>query len=228
MRILLTGGSGVLGHAMAPLLRDAGHEIDAPAHNELDLFDGDRVKPALSDMDAVFHLATRIPPREAQGDPDAWRENDRLRTEGTRVLVGAALATGVERFVFPSVAFVYPPSGRVDESTSVGDDAAAVARSALDAERQVARFAENGRQGVVLRLGLLYGPGTGSEQPAARYLPFGATLQIEDAGRALLAALKAPSGVHNVVSDGERVSNTRFKHATGWQPEHCIASRKEA
>ena len=40
----------------------------------------------------------------------------------------------------------------------------------------------------------------------------------EDAGRALLAALTAPSGVDNVVRDDERVSNARFKQATGWHP----------
>jgi hypothetical protein len=33
-----------------------------------------------------------------------------------------------------------------------------------------------------------------------------------------VAALAAPSGVYNVVRDGERVSNARFKQATGWHP----------
>jgi nucleoside-diphosphate-sugar epimerase len=45
-----------------------------------------------------------------------------------------------------------------------------------------------------------------------------ATLHVEDAGRALLAVLSAPSGVYNVVRDGERVSNARFKQSTGWRP----------
>jgi nucleoside-diphosphate-sugar epimerase len=48
---------------------------------------------------------------------------------------------------------------------------------------------------------------------------FGATLHVEDAGRALVAALSAESGVYNVCRDGERVSNARFKRATGWRPE---------
>jgi nucleoside-diphosphate-sugar epimerase len=107
----------------------------------------------------------------------------------------------------------------VDESTPVHDDVAEVVRSALDAEQQVARFGRSGRHGVVLRLGLLYGPGTGSEKPAERYRSFGATLRIEDAAQALVAALGVPSGVYNVVSDGERVSNARFRHLTGWRPE---------
>jgi 2-alkyl-3-oxoalkanoate reductase len=227
MRVLLTGGSGVLGRQLAPLLGDAGHEIDVLTHDELDLFDSDAVRRATSDAEAVFHLATRIPPREAQGDPDAWQENDRLRREATRVLVDAALATEVECLVFPSIAFVYPPSGPVDELTPIRDDLPFFASSALDAERQVTRFALDGRRGVVLRLGLLYGPGTGTETPAERYRSFGATLRIEDAGRALLAALDAPAGVYNVVSDGERVSNARYKQMTGWRPTQSIANTKE-
>ncbi len=220
MRIFVTGGSGVLGRVALPLLREAGHQIEAPGHEQLDLFDADAVKAAVSGIDAIFHLATRIPARESQADPRAWRENDRLRREATRTLVDAALASGVEGFVFPSIAFIYPASGPVDESTPLAEDCLAAARSAIDAECQVARFAESGRRGVVVRLGLLYGPGTGSDRPAPRYAAFGATLQIEDAGRALAAALQVPSGVYNVVRDGERVSNARFKQATGWCPKY--------
>jgi nucleoside-diphosphate-sugar epimerase len=68
---------------------------------------------------------------------------------------------------------------------------------------------------VVLRLGLLDGPGTGNDEPDDR---FGATLHVEDAARALVAALGAPSGIYNVVRDGERVSNRRFRDASGWRP----------
>ena len=53
------------------------------------------------------------------------------------------------------------------------------------------------------------------DAPVNRYA---CTLHIEDAGRALAAALSLPSGIYNVVSDGERVSNARFKAATGWAP----------
>ena len=221
MRVFLTGGSGVLGRAVTPLLMRAGHDVAAPTHAALDLFDPDEVELALSGAQTVFHLATRIPPREAQGDREAWRENDRLRREATKVLVDSAIAAGVERLVFPSITFVYPPSGRADESTQVGDGATEVVQSALAAEHQVARFAESGQQAVVLRLGLLYGPGTGSPEPSTRYKSFGATLRIEDAGQALVAGLDVPSGVYNVVSDDERVSNARFKQLTGWRPEHA-------
>jgi nucleoside-diphosphate-sugar epimerase len=89
-------------------------------------------------------------------------------------------------------------------------------RSALAAEEETARFAAAGRRGVVLRLGLLDGPGTGNELPDLRY---GSTLHVADAGRALVAALALPSGMFNVCRDGEHVSNERFKRASGWRPE---------
>jgi nucleoside-diphosphate-sugar epimerase len=117
MRVLVTGGSGVLGSASIPLLREAGHEVEAPGRTELDLFDPGAVAAAVNDMDAIVHLATRIPPPERLADREAWRDTDRLRAEATPILVDAALAASVEWFLFPSIAFVYPESGEVDEST---------------------------------------------------------------------------------------------------------------
>ena len=218
MRILMTGGSGILGRASRPLLSEAGHLIDAPRHDELDLFDPAAVAAHVRGTAAVLHLAAHIPPKEAQGRREAWLENDRLRREATGILVDAALAARVECFMFPSLAFIYPPSGPVDESTPLPEDVYEIGRSAVDGERHVARFCAGGGRGVVLRLGGLYGPGAESDMPAERYLVFGATLSAEDAGRAIVAALHAPAGLYNVVRDGERVTNARFKEATGWSP----------
>ena len=129
------------------------------------------------------------------------------------MLVDAALDAGAASFVLPSVTFVYPAEGPADEDTPVTP--AAGLGSMIAAEAQCRRFAEAEGRGVVLRLGLLWGPGTGSNEPFQRY---GATLHVADAGAALKAALDVPSGVYNVVSDGQRVSNARFKAASGWQP----------
>ena len=219
MRVLVTGGSGVLGTASIPLLRAAGHTVDAPGRTELDLFDPGAVAAAVADKDAILHLATRIPPPERLADPEAWRDTDRLRAEATPILVDAALAASVEWFLFPSIAFVYPENGRVDESTPVAETVPEILLSALEAERQVARFDGDGRRGVVLRLGVLYGPTIGKETPNEHWAAYGATLRIEDAGRAIAAATEVPGGVYNVVSDGERVSNERFKETAGWRPE---------
>jgi nucleoside-diphosphate-sugar epimerase len=213
VRILVTGGSGVLGRQLNPLLSEAGHDAWAPRHSELDLYDAGAVRGALKGVEAVFHLATRIPSAATREQPGAWDENDRLRAEATRVLVDAALDAGAASFVLPSVTFVYPAEGPADEDTPVTP--AANLGSMMAAEAQCRRFAEAGRRGVVLRLGLLWGPGTGSDEPVQRY---GASLHVSDAGVALKVALDVPSGVYNVVTDGQRVSNVRFKAVSGWQP----------
>jgi uncharacterized protein YbjT (DUF2867 family) len=64
MRLLVTGGTGVLGRALAPLARAAGHELLAPTRDKLDLFDPVAVTCATHGVDAVLHLATRIQPLE--------------------------------------------------------------------------------------------------------------------------------------------------------------------
>ena len=213
MNLFVTGASGVLGQALRPAAAAAGHDLRAPSHRELDLYDRGAVAQAVSGADAVLHLATRIPPPDRFEQPEAWQENDRLRTDAARVLVDAALEAGVGTFVQPTVAFVYPRGPRADEDTPVGEVAPNL-RSALVAEGETARFAEAGRRGVVLRLGLLDGPGTGHDGPLDVY---GVTLHVADAADALLAALAAPSGIYNVCRDGERISNERFKRTAGWR-----------
>jgi nucleoside-diphosphate-sugar epimerase len=215
MRILVTGGGGVLGRATIPLLRADQHDVVAPSRTELDLFDPETVAAAVAGADAVLHLATRIPRENPREHPEAWHENDRLRTEAARLLVDAALGSGVAVYVQPTVTFVYP-EGPVDEDTPIGDVAAHL-RSGLVAEQETLRFAAAGRTGVVLRLGLLDGTGARFEQPNDY---FGATLHADDAGSALVAALRIPSGIYNVCREGERVSNARFKKTSGWRPLH--------
>jgi nucleoside-diphosphate-sugar epimerase len=216
LRLLVTGGTGVLGRALRPLAEAAGHELAMPGREQLDLFDPAAVADAIHDTDGVLHLATRVRPIELLSDAEAWRENDRLRADASRILVDAAITVGVAVYVQPTVAFVYPPDGPVSEDTPLAEVPPLLA-SALAAEQQAERFARAGGRGVVLRLGLLDGPGTGAYPPLA---DFGATLHVDDAGRALLAALSLPSGIYNVCRDGERVSAARFSRAAAWHPQH--------
>ena len=174
MRLLVTGGTGVLGRALRPLAGAAGHEFAMPRHEELDLFDPSAVTSAVRDVDGVLHLATRIRPVEQLSEPEAWRENDRLRADASRMLVDAAIAAGAAVYVQPTVAFVYPPEGPVSEDTPVRE-VLPLLRSALAAEQQTERFARAGGRGVVLRFGLLDGPGTGNYPPLN---DFGATLHV--------------------------------------------------
>ena len=216
MRLLITGGTGVLGRALRPLAESEGHEFAMPGRGELDLFDPAAVAGAVRDVDGVLHLATRIRSLDQISDRDAWRENDRLRADASRILVDAAIAAGAAVYVQPTVTFVYPPEGPASEDTPVGE-VLPILRSSLAAEQETERFASAGRRGVVLRFGLLDGPGTWFDEPMG---DFGATLHVRDAGRALLSALALPSGIYNVCRDGERVSSDRFTRAAGWCPQH--------
>ena len=191
LRLLVTGGTGVLGRALRPAAEAAGHQLAMPGRGDLDLFDPSAVADAVRGVDGVVHLATRIRPVECLSDPDAWRENDRLRADASRILVDAAIAAGAAAFVQPTVTFVYPQDSPVSEDTRVGE-VLPILRSALAAEDQTERFARAGGRGVVLRFGLLDGAGTWFDQPNR---DFGATLHVSDAGRALLSALSLPSGI---------------------------------
>jgi nucleoside-diphosphate-sugar epimerase len=216
MRLLITGGTGVLGRALLPLAEAAGHDVFAPGHGALDLFDRAAVDVAVRDTDAVLHLATRIQPLDKLDDLPAWRENDRLRAEASAILVDAGLAYGTAVFVMPTVTFAYPSGEPVDEDTPLAHRNGTLA-SALAAEEQAARFSRAGRRGVVLRLGLLDRPGTGHDAPVRA---LGATLHVADAATALLAALTVPAGIYNACRDGEDVSNARLSRAAGWRPNH--------
>ncbi|MBW3633938.1 MAG: NAD-dependent epimerase/dehydratase family protein [Chloroflexi bacterium] len=124
--VFVTGATGVLGRTTIPLLLAAGYSVRALSHSESndaairalgaepargDLFDQVSLIRAMTDADAVLHLATRIPPSSKMRRLSAWIENDRIRAQGTQNLLDAALATNVQVFVYPSFAFVYPDSG---------------------------------------------------------------------------------------------------------------------
>jgi nucleoside-diphosphate-sugar epimerase len=176
----------------------------------------------------VLHLATRIPPSSAMGKPEAWADNDRLRTEGTRNLVHAALAGQVQTFIYPSVVLVYPDSGDAwIDAQSTPPDAIAFVRSTLEAEAQVQRFARAGRRGITLRMGNFYGPESGHTRDILAYARKGlaavlgpaeayqSSIWIEDAARAVLAALdQAPSGTYDVV-DNEPLQRSELMSLIG-------------
>jgi len=131
MNVFITGATGVLGRPVVRLLVDCGYRVRALARNsgnalrlreagaepvQASLFDPTSLQAAIRDCDAILHLATRIPPPKKARRWEAWRDNDRIRTEGTRNLVDVALDLRVSTFVYPGIVFVYPDRGsaRVD------------------------------------------------------------------------------------------------------------------
>ena len=124
--VFVTGATGVLGRATIPQLLAAGYSVRALSRTEAndatihalgaepvrgDLFDQRSLREAMTGVNGVLHLATRIPPSSEMRRRSAWAENDRIRAQGTKNLVDAALAADVHVFVYPSFAFVYPESG---------------------------------------------------------------------------------------------------------------------
>jgi len=214
MRIFLTGSTGVIGRRVIPQLIEAGHEVTAGGRQSarLDLFDSAAVKQALAGHDAVINLATHVPPGLRAFLPGSWRENDRIRTAGSALLVNAALASDVQLFIQESFV-TYPDSADrwIDEDTP--PDPPAYNRTVLDAENSAARFARSGRRGLALRFAFFYGTGddftrTTRKSVERGWLPifgrpegFFSMVNHEDAASAVVAALKAPSGNYNVVDD---------------------------
>src|SRR5580765_3917940 len=128
MRVFVAGGTGTLGRPTVRLLVQAGHTVRALARAPdrcdalralgaepvvADLFDLQAMTAALTGAEAIFHLATRIPPLAQMRKLAAWRDNDRLRSQGASVLVSAALAAQAKIYVQESITFLY--QGRGDE-----------------------------------------------------------------------------------------------------------------
>ncbi len=183
-----------------------------------DLFDRPALTWSVAGADAILHLATHIPPISQQRNLSVWDENDRIRRDGTRHLVDAALENGVRVFVYPSVAFVYPSSGDrwVDATgTPAEDPPQPILRSTRDAELEVERFSAAGRRGIVLRMAALNGPdapssyemlslaGKGVSPIPGPSNAFHPSILVADAAAALVAALadRVPPGIYDVGDD---------------------------
>ena len=229
MNVFVTGATGVLGRPVARLLLDCGHKVRALARNagnasrlresgvepfEASLFDPSSLRAAVKGYDAILHLATRIPPPEEAARREAWRENDRIRTVGTRNLVDAAMAAGVSTFVYPGIAFVYPDRGSEWVDANTPPDPTPILQSSLDAEAEVERFIRAGKRGVVLRMGGFYGPTASSTRQMLRLARYGVAMLfgrseayqpliwVEDAAVAVVDGLsKASSGIYDIVDD---------------------------
>lgn len=171
MRVAVAGATGVLGRATMPALRAAGHEVrgfarsaaGVEAVDALDLLDRDAVLAFAAGWrpEAIIHLATAIPRDAGRRDMSAqFAATNRLRTEGTRILVDAAEAAGGARLVSQSIAFVSRRGeGPAGEEVPLRDDPTdpMTAAAAPIAELERLTLAAGG---TALRFGQLYGPGT--------------------------------------------------------------------
>ncbi len=172
--LFLTGATGFLGHHLAPLLLQAGHQVRAlvrpqsrarlpvpPDTPGLTVVPGDVTSPgtyrtALRGCAAVIHAAGLF---RFWGPAAAF---ERVNHQGTRLLAEAAAEAGVRRFVFVSTLAVIgrpPRGGPIAEDTPCRPQDA-YQRSKVAAERALrAVAARSEMEAVILRPGGFYGPG---------------------------------------------------------------------
>jgi nucleoside-diphosphate-sugar epimerase len=233
MKVFLAGASGAIGRRLVPLLLRAGHEVTGTTRSAataqkleragvtpaiLDVFDARAVAAAMDTArpEAIIHQLTDLPREFDQTRIAAsYANNARIRTEGTRNLVAAAQAVSARRFVVQSIAFAYAPGGEPHPETdplNLADPKRAVTvKGAADMEQQV--LGASGMTGIVLRYGLLYGPGTWYETTAPK-----PALHVDAAAQAALLALTRGAGVYNVADDDGAVSIAKARAELGFDP----------
>lgn len=232
MRIFLAGAAGAVGRQLVPMLVDAGHHVTGTTRSPeradwlrsvgadpaiVDAFDADAVRAsvAASTPNVVIHQLTDL----ALGfGAEELAKTQRLREVGTRNLVVAAVAAGSRRLIAQSGAWLYADGPMPHEEThplrtATDEPKDAPLRGIIELERQVT--SATGLEGVVLRYGFFYGPGTAWETDT----PPQPRVAVEAAARAaLLAVDRGPAGTYNVVDDGGPVANRKARDLLGWTP----------
>jgi nucleoside-diphosphate-sugar epimerase len=237
MRVFVAGATGAIGRPLLPKLVAAGHEVTGTTRSEeraeairgagarpvvVDVFDTEGLRAAVAEArpEVVVHELTCLPDRLDFRKQDIYDPTNRLRTEGTRILLDAARQAGVRRFVCQSVAFAYRPDGaRVKtEDDALMENApgpfGGAMASLCEMERLVLDAPDVGP--VVLRYGFFYGPGTyycddgtTTSDVRRRRMPIvgkGTGLfsfvHVDDAADATVAAVEGGSpGVYNITDD---------------------------
>jgi nucleoside-diphosphate-sugar epimerase len=231
-RIFLAGATGVIGRRLAAMLREAGHGVTGTTRSPekaealraigvepvvVNVFDAEALARAVAaaQPEIVIHQLTDLP----RGlDPakmdDAIRRNARLRTEGTRHLVDAAIAAGARRLIAQSIAWAYAPGPEPhaeDDPLDVGAQGlravsvggiVALERAVLDAPLE----------GIVLRYGQFYGGATGTVAPAGA-----SPVHVDAAARAALLAIdRGARGVYNVAEPNAYARTDKAQRELGW------------
>lgn len=257
MRIFIAGGSGVIGRALVPMLVAGGHTVVALTRgaDRAASLQALGAEPVLGDVfdqavltqqvrearpDVVIHQLTAFGAKTHDPAADPLAETIRIRSEGTRNLVSAVQAAGVTRLITQSISFICSPNpagldaqGLSDEATPLylegGPAIAPLAHAVAEMERLTLQTP--GIDGVVLRYGWFYGPGTNYDAANGAItrgvrkgrLPLVQSsaglgcgvyshIAVADAARATLLALdpitpgraapgRAATGIYNIVDD---------------------------
>ncbi|HVS75719.1 MAG TPA: NAD(P)H-binding protein [Steroidobacteraceae bacterium] len=234
--IFLAGASGAIGRRLCELLLADGWRVFGTTRSAdkaallrssgveplvVDVFDAQALREAALGTGAriFIHQLTDLPPGlDPARMPAARPRNARIRELGTRNLIAAGLACGMRRLIAQSISFAYAPGPtpyREEAPLNVGapDEAGGInARGVASLESQVLG---GPFEGVVLRYGKLYGPGTGFETP-----PAGGPVHVDAAADAARRALTRGSpGIYNVAEEDGTVSSAKAARELGWRPD---------
>jgi nucleoside-diphosphate-sugar epimerase len=187
----------------------------------VDVFDADALSRAATAArpEIVIHQLTDLP---AGLDPSRMAEgrarNARIRDEGTRNLVSAAIAAGARQLVAQSIAWVYAP-GPEPHVESDPLDVHAEGSQAVSVKGVVAleNWTLNSPPlaSIVLRNGRLYGPGTGVDAP-----PDPPSLHVDAAAYAALLALDhGVPGIFNIAEPNSYVATEKAEKELGWRAD---------
>jgi len=241
MKVFVAGATGAIGKQLVPMLAERGHEVTGmtrtPAKQDqiqllgarpvvADALDPEAVAQAVAEAgpEVVIHELTAIDAGSVRRSIDkAFAQTNRLRTEGTDHLLAAAKAAGARRFIVQS--FAGWPYARIGgpiktEEDPLDDSPPKQVRETLAGIRHLERTVTGaeGIEGLALRYGGFYGPGTSLglnpdgeqiEMLRKRRLPvvgsgagIWSLIHIEDAAAATAAAVeRGAPGVYNVVDD---------------------------
>lgn len=231
-RIFLAGASGAIGRRLAPLLVAKGWVVAGSTRSKtkvaqleelgvealvVDVFDGAALQRSLASFrpEIVIHQLTDLPyALEESAMTDALVRNARLRDEGTRNLVAAAVQAGAQRLIAQSISFIYAegsqPHREEDPLLPVTHPVyGGTVEAVMSLEGQVT---EAPLEGLVLRYGLFYGPGTGFDAPIAP-----GSVHVDAAAKAAeLAVTRGRPGIYNVAETDGATSSDKAIESLGW------------
>jgi len=265
VKVFVAGATGAIGRPLIKSLTLAGHTAfgmvrsqdssaslaDSGAEPIIgDALDAPSVSAAVAKVrpDVIINELTSLPRHYTPTEMKGSAERDaRVRLEGNKNLIAAAQQTNVRRFLVQSTGFWYAPGdGLADEGEPFGYDAspAVVAGAQRYAELEAMTLGRTEFEGVSLRYGFFYGPGTWFEadgdmgkQVRQQQVPIIGSGQgvwswvhIDDAADATAKALDCAPGAYNIVDDNpteQRVWLTAFARYCG-APEPPHISEQEA
>jgi nucleoside-diphosphate-sugar epimerase len=237
MNVFVAGATGVIGRPLVRLLRAAGHTVTGATRSVgkaaalealgaravvVDVFDQAALRDAVlaAKPDVVINQLTDLPEVRDPVQLAASRAgNARIRIDGTRNLMAAAHAAGARRAIAQSIAFAYAPGPSPLRETDPLDDSEEQ-RVTVEGVKAIERQTLNtdGIEGLVLRYGRLYGPGTWFAKPEGK-----GTLSTEAAAHAaFLAVSRGPPGIYNIAEDDGALSIEKARRDLGFDPGYRI------